>query len=131
MSMSTRGSRKRPEGRATRRQWLGLCVAVVIVAMLAGAGMRAGDGQAAQAAASETELTFSPTRGIGSFDGFGVQLNQHLYADISGPPPNLAALEREVLSFRSPLVRIFFNTTAWTFADRMASFARTVALAHP
>ena len=130
MSLSIRGSRKRAEGRVTRRRQLGLCVAVVIVAMLAGAGMRAGDGRAAQAAASESEFTFSPSRGIGSFDGFGVQLNQHLYADISGPPSNLAALEREVLSFRAPLVRIFFNTTAWTFADRMASFARTVALAH-
>ncbi len=130
MSLSIAGSAKRAEGRVTRRRQLGLGVAVVIVALLAGAGMRAGDGRAAQASASETEFTFSPTRGIGSFDGFGVQLNQHLYADISGPPPNLAALEREVLSFRAPLVRIFFNTTAWTLADRLASFSRTVALAH-
>ena len=110
MSLSIRGSTKRADGRVTRRRQLGPCVAVVIVAMLAGAGMRAGDGRA-QGTASETEFTFSPTRGIASFDGFGVQLNQHLYADISGPPSNLAALEREVLSFRAPLVRIFFNTT--------------------
>jgi hypothetical protein len=113
----------------TRRRELSLCVTIVILALLAGAGMRAGDGRA-QSAASEAEFTFSPTRGIGPFDGFGVQLNQHLYADISGPPQNLAALEREVLAFRAPLVRIFFNTTAWTFQDRMTSFARTVALAH-
>jgi hypothetical protein len=113
----------------TRRRQLSLCLGVVIVAMLAASGMRAGDGRA-QATASEPEFVFSPTRGIGRFDGFGVQLNQHLYADISGPLSNLAALEREVLAFRAPLVRIFFNTTAWTLADRMSSFERTVALAH-
>jgi hypothetical protein len=33
------------------------------------------------------------------------------------------------MAFRAPLVRIFFNSTAWTFPDRLASFARTVALA--
>jgi hypothetical protein len=106
-----------------------LCVAVVVVAMLAGAATNAGAGRA-RTGAVPPDLVFSPTRGIGGFDGFGVQLNQHLYADISGPPPNLAALEREVLALRAPLVRVFFNTTAWTFPDRLASFARTVALAH-
>ena len=73
--------------------------------------------------AGQPDFVFAPTQGIGPFDGFGVQLNQHVYADISGPPSNLPALEREVLAFRAPLVRIFFNTTEWTFPDRMASFA--------
>ena len=68
-----------------------------------------------RAPAQEPEFVFSPTQGLGGFDGFGVQLNQHVYADISGPPPNLPALEREVLALRAPLVRIFFNTTEWTF----------------
>jgi hypothetical protein len=63
-------------------------------------------------------------KGVGSFDGFGVQFKQHVYADISGPSSNLRALERDVLAFRGPFVRIFFNTTEWTFPNRMASFAR-------
>jgi hypothetical protein len=112
-----------------RRRELGLLVTACVVALLAGAGTTAGEGRA-QAGASDPELVFSPTRGIGGFDGFGVQLNQHVYANISGPPANLSVLEREVLALRAPLVRIFFNTTEWTEPDRMASFARTVALAH-
>lgn len=77
------------------------------------------------------ELTLAPERGlVGDFGGFGVQLNQHLYADISGPPPGVAALEAKVVALAPPFVRVFFNTTAWTFPDRMASFERTVALAH-
>jgi hypothetical protein len=112
----------------TRRSQLGLWITALVVAVLAGAAMGAGDGWA-RAGASEPDFVFSPTRGIGGFDGFGVQLNQHIYADISGPPQNLPALEREVLAFRAPLVRIFFNTTEWTLPDRMASFNRTVAFA--
>jgi site-specific recombinase XerC len=52
----------------------GLCVAVVVVAMLAGAATNAGAGQA-QTGAAQPDLDFSPTRGIGGFDGLGVQLN--------------------------------------------------------
>ena len=101
---------------------------MVLVVVLAGAATLAVSGLAEENPPS-SEFVFAPTQGVGGFDGFGVQLNQHIYADISGPPANLAALEREVLAFRAPLVRIFFNTTEWTFPDRMASFARTVALA--
>ena len=66
---------------------------------------------------------------VGDFAGFGGQMNQHVYADLSGPPPDLATLEGEVLTLRPQFVRIFFNTTEWTFPDRMASFVRTVRLA--
>src|SRR6188474_2291114 len=52
-----------------------LCVAVVVVAMLAGAATNAGAGRA-RTGAVPPDLVFSPTRGIGGFDGFGVQLNQ-------------------------------------------------------
>jgi hypothetical protein len=66
---------------------------------------------------------------VGSFAGFGAQLNQHLYAKISGPPPGIPNLEAKVLQLEPQFVRIFFNTTEWTYPDRMASFQRTVALA--
>jgi len=72
----------------------------------------------------------APDQGIvGSFEGFGGQLNQHLYADISGPPPGLPDLEAKVVALGPQFVRIFFNTTEWSFPDRMASFERTVELA--
>lgn len=81
--------------------------------------------------AEPPEFTLALERGVvGPFVGFGTQFNQHAYANISGPPPNLAGLEARVLAARPPLVRVFFNTTAWTFPDRLESFRRTVALAH-
>ena len=103
-------------------------LAVLTVTVLTGAVIHSGDGVAQ--VADQPEFAFAPTLGVGAFDGFGVQLNQHVFADISGPPPGLPALENEVMAFRAPLVRIFFNTTEWSFPDRMASFLRTVALAH-
>jgi hypothetical protein len=66
---------------------------------------------------------------VGSFAGYGGQLNQHVYARISGPPPGLAAMESKVVALRPQLVRIFFNTSEWTSEDRMESFVRTVRLA--
>ncbi len=40
------------------------------------------------------EFTIVPSRGlVGSFAGFGGQFNQHVFADISGPPPHLSDLE--------------------------------------
>ena len=113
--------------RLRRRVGRATLVASVLAVVAGGAAVHAGNGLAHSDARSP--FVFAPTQGVGPFDGFGVQLNQHVYADISGPPSNLPALEREVLAFRAP-VRIFFNTTEWTFPDRMASFARTVALAH-
>ena len=113
--MQSSGSTVKDRGvlrRTAHRARPALFVAVLALAMLAGAAARAGDGLA-QGAADEPDFTFAPTRGIGPFDGFGVQFNQHVYADISGPPQNLAALEREVMALRAPFVRIFFNTTAW------------------
>lgn len=66
---------------------------------------------------------------VWNFDGFGGQFNQHVYADISGPPPDLAGLEAKVLALQPRFVRVFFNTTEWTYPDRMASFVKTVQLA--
>ena len=66
---------------------------------------------------------------VGDFGGYGGQLNQHVYAKISGPPPALSTMEAKVVALRPQLVRIFFNTSEWTNEDRMASFVRTVELA--
>ena len=66
---------------------------------------------------------------VGDFGGYGGQLNQHVYAKISGPPPALAAMEAKVVALRPQFVRIFFNTSEWTNEDRMQSFERTVRLA--
>ena len=91
------------------------------------AGVTPGQAQAAGA----PEFTMVPSRGlVGSFGGFGGQFNQHVFADISGPPPNLPGLEAKVLALGPRYVRVFFNNSEWTFPDRMASFVRTVQLAN-
>ncbi len=66
---------------------------------------------------------------VGDFGGFGGQLNQHVYAKISGPPPALSVMEDKVVALQPQLVRVFFNTSEWTNEDRMESFLRTVKLA--
>jgi hypothetical protein len=99
------------------------------LATLTAMAAAAGGGQA-QATASAAEFTLDQSRGlVGSFDGFGGQLNQHLYARISGPPPGLANVEAKVVALEPQLVRIFFNTSAWESPDRLDSFVRTVRLA--
>ncbi len=85
----------------------------------------------AQVQVGAPEFTLAPERGlVGDFIGFGAQLNQHVYANLSGPPPDLPAMEAKVIAARPRLVRVFFNTTEWTFPDRMDSFRRTVGLGH-
>jgi hypothetical protein len=107
-----------------RRGRFGLCT-VVFLGFL---------GTSVQVAASATgdpaHFTLATDRGIvGSFSGFGGQLNQHAYAEISGPPPDLPSLDTKVLALEPQFVRVFFNTSEWTNPDRMASFIRTVELA--
>src|SRR5712691_10136235 len=97
---------------------------VVVVALL---GASAGS---AAAAADAPEFTFVPNHVlVGSFGGYGGQFNQHVYADISGPPADLPGFEAKVLALQPQFVRVFFNTTEWTFADRMRSFVKVVQLA--
>jgi hypothetical protein len=67
-----------------------------------------------------------------SFAGFGGQMNQHVYAQISqaaGVPPNPVELEDAVVGLQPQLVRIFFNNSEFTLPDRMDSFVRTAVLA--
>lgn len=68
---------------------------------------------------------------VASLGGFGAQLNQHVFADItSAPVASLPDLEEKVKALEPQLVRIFYNDAAeTTYADRMASFVRTVELA--
>jgi hypothetical protein len=101
-------------------------VAAMVVVITVSASPAAGQ---SAALTSQPEFTLDPSRGVGSFDGFGGQLNQHLYATISGPPPLLADVEAKVIALQPQLVRIFFNTSAWQNQDRLDSFVRTVRLA--
>ena len=103
---------------------------LVLAAILAIVGVAPAAASGARPATSVAEFKLDPARGIsGSFEGFGAQLNQHLYANISGPPPQLADVEGKVVALQPQLVRIFFNTSAWTNRDRLSSFERTVRLA--
>lgn len=105
-------------------------LAVVVVAALA-ATPAAAAVDVAPTVTQTPEFTVDPDRVlVGGFDGFGGQLNQNLYAKISGPPSGLADVEAKVLALEPQLVRIFFNTSAWTNPDRLESFQRTVRLAH-
>jgi hypothetical protein len=103
---------------------------VVVLGLLGLSAQVADAGARAAAAGDPPQFTLATDRGVvGSFSGFGGQLNQHVYADISGPPPDLASLDTKVLGLEPQFVRVFFNTTEWTNPDRMASFVRTVQLA--
>ena len=97
---------------------VGLVLAVGAISAVAGAGTNG------------PEFSLARDRGlVGDFRGFGGQFNQHVYAKISGPPPDLPSMETKVLALRPQFVRIFFNTNEWTYPDRMDSFLRTVDLA--
>jgi hypothetical protein len=104
-------------------------VAVASVLVLVGFA-RVGAARAAVAADGAPEFTVATSSVVvGSLAGYGGQLNQHVYAGISGPPPDLPGLEGKVLALEPQFVRVFFNTTEWTYPDRMASFERAVELA--
>jgi hypothetical protein len=77
---------------------------------------------------------------VESFGGFGVQLNQHVYAAITGlPEERFHDLEEKVVSLRPHVVRLFYNDRqegdpadpAQTQAqkDKWASLVRTARLA--
>jgi hypothetical protein len=101
---------------------------LVIVTALASLGLL---GTAATATADgPADFTIAQSTVIaGGFAGFGGQFNQHVYAKISGPPPDLPGLESKVTALQPRFARVFFNTSEWAFPDRMESFIRTVQLA--
>jgi hypothetical protein len=77
-------------------------------------------------------LTIRPDQVVApSFEGFGTQYNQNLFATISEPdgvtPARLGTLEKKLGALSSGYVRIFFDAGAPK--DEQDSFLRTVALA--
>jgi hypothetical protein len=70
---------------------------------------------------------------VPGFAGYGMQFNQHEYANISlragVSAQNIADLERKVVALQPGFVRIFIDPTEFLDPDRMASFVRTVELA--
>ncbi len=72
---------------------------------------------------------------VPSLGGYGGQFNQHVYAPITNAPPaSLPDLEAKAKALEPQLVRIFYNDN-WeerlpTAAQNLASFIRTVQLAH-
>ena len=72
----------------------------------------AASGQSAAPTTGGPEYTLDRSRGlVGSFGGYGGQLNQHVYAKISGPPPG-SRRRGQGVALEPQLVRIFFNTSA-------------------
>ena len=63
--------------------------------------------------------------------GYGAQMNQNVYATITGAPFSaLADLESKVIAQHPGLVRVFYNDVqARTFPDRQQSFFKTLQLA--
>ena len=70
---------------------------------------------------------------VPSFEGFGAQYNQNLYAAISRSAgvteATLPAVEQAVADLQPHFVRVFFDGAAFTKPDLMQSFARTLELA--
>jgi hypothetical protein len=63
--------------------------------------------------------------------GYGAQMNQNVYAAITGAPPAvLGNLESLVVAQQPGIVRVFFNDVqARSFPDRLTSFYKTLQLA--
>jgi hypothetical protein len=80
-----------------------------------------------------TEHELAPSRlvldGLG---GYGFQFNQNVFASVSAAPPaSIPDLESKVKALEPQLVRIFFHEIdAAGIPERLASFRRTVRLAH-
>jgi hypothetical protein len=70
---------------------------------------------------------------VPSFDGFGAQYNQNVFAarsrTVGVTPQNVGTMEQRIGELAPQLVRIFFSADAFADADLMRSFRRTVELA--
>jgi len=102
-----------------------------------------GQGESAQAVNAKTAVTeFAVTPEnvvVPDFEGFGAQMNMHLYTALNDPakgtgnvpPQDLPNLEEKVKEMKPGLVRIFLSPANYDPANqnRMTSFYQTVALA--
>jgi len=85
--------------------------------------------------AGDAELELTPARVlVPSVTSCGVQLNQHVYAAITGAAPEtFADLEQKVLRLEPQFVRVFYNDrhemAKRDKGDKLESFRRTVELA--
>ena len=61
-------------------------LSILAVALVVGAAPAAG--------ASSADLIVTDRVLVGDFGGYGGQLNQHVYAKVSGPPPGLPRRQR-------------------------------------
>jgi hypothetical protein len=89
---------------------------------------------AAGAHVAGVDFALAPTEVlVDGFAGYGAQFNQHVYSGLSRAAgvsdANVGDMERKVVALAPQFVRLFFNRTALTDPDRMASFVRTAQLA--
>jgi hypothetical protein len=70
---------------------------------------------------------------VRSFDGFGAQYNQNVFAarshTVGVTAQNVTLMEQKIGRLAPQIVRVFFNADAFDDADLMQSFRRTVQLA--
>jgi hypothetical protein len=81
-----------------------------------------------------TEFTLVPGQVlVPGLAGFGAQYNQNVYAAISRNEgvtnENVVDMEQKLLGLEPQFVRVFFNRAAFTDADLMQSYVRTMQLA--
>jgi hypothetical protein len=85
-------------------------------------------------AASASDFVLAPAHVlVHGFAGYGMQFNQHEYADISVAAgvtnANVPEMEQKVIALQPQFVRLFFDPSEFLMPDRMASFVRTAQLA--
>jgi hypothetical protein len=88
----------------------------------------------AELAATASDFVLAPTQVlVHGFAGYGIQFNQHEYADISVQAgvtnANVTEMEQKVIALQPQFVRLFFDPSEFLLPDRMASFVRTAELA--
>jgi hypothetical protein len=130
--------RVRPHGRVTIRASVALAAGgdrTLDVAVDDASGLEVDTSHnAARASVQALDARVDATQVVvPSFAGYGAQLNQNVYADLSRQAgvtdENVVNMEQKLVGLGPQLVRIFFNRAAFAAPDQMQSFLRTVALA--
>ena len=72
--------------RLSVRTWRAVAASLFLLGLVSASGAAPAAATSHAAGAQTPEFVVTPDRGlVGSFDGYGGQMNQHLYAKISGP----------------------------------------------